>query len=683
MLDEKSNNSEVENLSNENVAENENVLKKEVVINETSNKQDAESAVEPNNEEDITSKVVDDKEGEKEEELKEEVISEKDLKSEDNDSVTVEKVETAEKPLVSQIDNEIEEVKKKKTNYEKLDLEGLVSELQKLVKTGSITEIKSDVDSIKKNFNKKFGQLLAEKKEAFIAEGGNAIDFYYSPAVKSNYNDLLFEYKTKREAYYENIAKEQKENLAKRLELIEELKELIENADPSTMYGLFKNLRERWRSIGKIPSAQYNDTWRTYEHHVERFYDLLHLSNDLRDLDFKHNLEEKTKLAERAEELVEMSDLNAAFKELQVLHRLWKEEVGPVAREHREEIWERFSNATKKIHERRHEHQKELESKYEENVEKKKEVIEKIRNLIDNASSSSHKYWQQKIKELEALRQQFFKIGKVPKSQNDKIWNAFKEATRNFNRQKNSYYKNVKIEQHNNLKKKKALVEKAESLKDSEDFDTTTDIMKQIQAEWKTIGHVPRKYSDKIWKQFKDACNYYFDRLHGKQDEANKEQIEAFNKKKELLENLKSQTDKNESLSLEVINSYIEDWNKQETLPHNMQHVEAKFQKVINSLYGKLDMDEKEIAMLKFKNMVDNYVETNNYRKLDNEQLFVRKKIDEITREIQQLENNMGFFANTDSDNPLLKGVQNNIKNYNDQLELWKTKLEYITSLDY
>ena len=579
--------------------------------------------------------------------------------------------------------SEDEETVEQKVNYEKLDLEGLVKELQKLLKSGTITDIKSDVEAIKKSFNKKFGQLLAEKKEAFLADGGNEIDFYYSTPIKYTYNDLLFEYKTKREAYYANKASEQKENLVKRLALIEELKELIDTAEPSTMYGLFKELQDKWRAIGRIPSAQYNDTWRTYEHHVERFYDLLHLSNDLRDLDFKHNLEEKIKLAERAEQLAEMTDLKAAFKELQVLHRLWKEEVGPVGREHREEIWERFSNATKKIHEKRHEHQKVLESKYEENVDKKRAVIDKISNLIEDDSKGSHKYWQQKIKELEELRQQFFKIGKVPRNLNDKIWKEFKESTRKFNRQKNAYYKNVKSEQHENLKKKNALVEKAESLKDSEDFDATTDIMKQIQAEWKTIGHVPRKYSDKIWKQFKDACNYYFDRLHGKQDEANKEQVEAFNKKKELLENLKSQAEKNKSLSLEVIDSYIKDWYELERLPHNMHHVEVKFNKTLNSLYGKLDLDEKEIAMLKFKNMVNNYVQTQNHRKLDNEQLFVRKKVDEVTKEIQQLENNMGFFANADSDSPLLKGVQENIENYSNQLDIWKAKLDYITGLEY
>jgi len=594
-----------------------------------------------------------------------------------------ESVEEKEAPVSDKKEKETEPAQKEEVDYEKFDLEQLTAALDKLLKSEPVAKIKTRVDKIKTSFNKQFGTLLNEKKEAFIAEGGNVIDFYFSSPIKSTYNDLLFEYKTKRESYYKQIEQEQKENLTKKLALIEDLKYLIENAEPSTMYSQFRELQDKWRAIGRIPSASYKDTWRTYEHHVERFYDLLHLSNDLRDLDFKHNLLEKIKLAERAERLTQTTDLNTAFKELQVLHRLWKEEIGPVAREFREEIWERFSNATKKIHEKRHGLQKELESKYEDNVILKREVIDKIANILEEGATESHRYWQQKIKELEKLRQEFFKIGKVPRQVNDKIWNEFKEATGVFNRVKNAYYKNVKKDQHENLQKKNALVKKAEALKDSEEFKAATEVMKQIQAEWKTIGHVPRKYSDKIWKSFKDACNHYFDRMHGVEDEVNKEQVEIFNKKKELLENLKSQASDDKSLSIEVINSYIEDWNKLGNLPRNMHHVEIKFNKTVNALYGKLDLDEKEIAMLKFKNMVNGYLETNNVRKLDNERMFIRKKIDDLTREIQQLENNISFISGAKDDNPLLKGVRDNIEKNNNQLEIWKTKLSYLSGLDY
>jgi len=597
----------------------------------------------------------------------------------DNDKVAED--ETSDKKVAGKNESEAEAVNEK-IDFDSLDLEQLVKEFQKLLIQDSIPSIKGKIEKIKQSFNKKYGELLQENKKAFLADGGNEIDFHYSNPIKSVYNDLLFEFKTKRQHYYKQIEEEQKGNLEKKLLLIEELKHLIDNAESSTMYQNFKEIQQKWSAIGNIPRTKYNDTWRTYQHHVERFYDLLHLSNDLRDLDFKHNFEEKLKLVEKAEELASSSDLSRAFKELQVLHKLWKEDIGPVDREHREEIWERFSIATKTIHDKRHDLQKSLETKYEENVDKKRAVINKITNLVTE-KIDSHKVWQQKINDLEALRREFFKIGTVPRAENDKIWREFKEATRNFNHVKNLFYKGIKKDQQDNLDKKNALVERAESLKESDDWEITTDLMKQIQAEWKTIGHVPRKYSDKIWKQFKDACNYYFDRLHGVQDEVNKDQVAGFNKKKELLENLKSQSDANESLTLEVLNTYVDDWHKLGSLPNNMHHIEVKFNKTLNNLYSKLDLDEKEISLIKFKNIVNNYLSHKNFRKLDSEQLFVRKKIDELTREIQQLETNISFISNATDDNPILKNVHQNIDNYNSQLDIWKTKLDYLSKIDY
>ena len=641
----------------------------------------------PESDEKTTSKIK----KEKKIEVDDSKIKKKVKEAKDKSSDVKLETKKSEKEEVQELTDKVEDVEKgdnknqnlEKVEYDSLNLEQLVQEFQKLLKEDNIQNIKNKIEKIKLSFNKKFSDLLKEKKEAFLAEGGNEIDFHYTNPSKALFKDLLFEFKTKRQRFYNLQEEEQKENLIKRLALIEDLKQLIDNAEPATMYGHFKELQDKWRVIGKIPRAKYNDTWRTYHHHVERFYDLLHLSNDFRDLDFKNNLEEKLKLVEKAEELAESNDLNKAFRELQVLHKLWKEEIGPVAREHREEIWERFSNATKKIHDKRHDFQRDLESKYEDNIILKREIIEKISILVDDEKIDSHKAWQQKINELELLRQEFFKIGKVPRAVSEKIWKEFKESTRKFNRIKNNFYKSIKNEQHENLNKKNALVEKAEALMDSEDFDSTTEIMKQIQAEWKTIGHVPRKYSDKIWKRFKDACNHYFDRLHNIQDEVNKDQVDVFNKKKELLGNLKSQAEGKEALTLEVINTYVDDWQKLGKLPNNMRHLDAKFNKLLYNLYEKLDLDEKEISMLKFKNVVNTYLANNNARKLDSEQLFVRKKIDELTREIQQLENNVSFFSNAEDDNPLLKNVHNNIDNYNKELEIWKTKLDYLTNIEY
>ncbi len=572
--------------------------------------------------------------------------------------------------------------KLKRVDYSALALEDMVPELQKLLKSASVHQIKHQVEDLKKHFNKKFSTLVTEKKKAFLAEGGNEVDFKYHNPIKSQYNDLLFEYKVKRDRYYKQQETLQKENLAKRLGLIDELKELINTADTSNMYNNFRDLQERWRVVGKIPHTKYNDVWRTYHHHVERFYDLLHLNKDFRELDFKHNLAEKMKLVEKAEALAESADVQRAFKELQVLHRLWKEDIGPVDRDHREEVWNRFSEATKKIHSKRHESQKELESKFEENLQEKVAVIEAIKKLTADPNNS-HAEWQKKIKELDSLRQSFFKIGRVPRAKNNQTWQDFKEATRLFNRSKNSFYKDVKKVQQENLNKKMALVEQAESLKDTEDWDSATPIMKQIQLDWKTIGHVPKKYSDDIWKRFKEACNHYFNRLHGVQDEANKEQIEIFNRKKELLDNLKSQADKDEVLTLDLIQSYTHDWKELGAVPNNMRHIESKFYRVLDKLYGKLNMNREEIALLKFRTIVDGYLANKQFKKLEDEQYFVRKKVDETTREIKQLENNISFISSDTKDNPLLKNVQNNIDSHSEELKIWKGKLEYLNKLEY
>ena len=566
-------------------------------------------------------------------------------------------------------------------DYESLSLEDLVAELGKLVREGQVQSINTNVNKIKNIFNLKFGKLLKAEKEKFLAEGGNIVDFQYNNPIKSTYNSFLYDFKIKRNEFYANQDAQLNSNLEEKLELIENLKHLIDNAEGATMYKMFKDIQAKWVAIGPIPRAKYNDTWRTYQHHVERFYDLLHLSNDLRDLDFKHNLEEKLKLIERAEALVNLEDVNAAFKELQVLHKLWKEDIGPVAREDREVVWERFSEATKKVHDNRHEFFKDMKSKFEGNIDKKLEVINEI-EAIDISKNNSRTDWQKSIKELEALRNKFFSIGQVPRAKSDQIWAKFKEATRKFNVEKNKFFKNIKKEHLENLNKKKALIEKAVALKDSEDWEATTEVMKRIQADWKKIGHVPRKYSDKLWKEFKDACNHYFDRLHENQDIGNKEQIEVLNKKKELLTNIKDAIGSSEEISIDDLNEYVNDWRDLGRVPYEMRHIEVKFNKLLDKVVDNSDIEKQDIEMIKFKNLVNSYLEQKNYRKLDSEQLFIRKKIDETVREIQQLENNIGFISNVTEDNPLVKNVRKQIDVYKEKLDVWKVKLNYLKELE-
>ena len=567
---------------------------------------------------------------------------------------------------------------KEEKDYTILSLEELVKELQDTLSNNPVNKIKNEVESIKTAFNAKFGALLADKKKAFLDEGGNSIDFQFSSPVKGEYNSLLSEYKKQRDAHYNALEKQMNANLAKREEVIEGLKNLIENADSKTMYNEFRALQDTWRSIGPVSKNRYNDTWKTYHHHVERFYDLLHLSNDFRDLDFKNNLEEKLKIVAKAEELANSNDVNTAFKELQELHKIWKEDIGPVAKEVREEVWQKFSAATKKIHDKRHEYFRDMKSKYQEIINQKLLVIERL-DAYDTSGNKTHKDWQNSINDIEKLRQEYFNAGKLPYAKSEEVWQKFKAATKKFNSSKNQFYKEEKKEQQDNLKKKLALIEVAESLKDSEDWAVATDTLKKIQSDWKKIGHVPRKFSDDIWNKFKTACNTYFDRFHKHKNSVSEEQQEVVNAKKEFLESLKEEKEHTKESVLDAIQA----WKDLGALPRNVRHLEGKFNKQIDKLLESLSLDKKEVAMLKFTNVVDGFMANNDFRKLDSEQLFVRKKIDEVVREMQQLENNLGFFSNAKDDNPLVINVKNRIEEFKEDLAIWKEKLNYIKKLDY
>lgn len=591
----------------------------------------------------------------------------------------LEAVNEIEASVAKDAENDAEKsVELPKVDYSSFTLDQLVGALEKLLKNNPIHSIKNELEAIKSNFNKKFGALLAAKKAAFLEAGGNSIDFQFSSPVKQHYNRLLSDFKKQRDAYYKNLEQQLNENLEKRLTIIDQLKQLIKEADTKTMYKSFKELQDKWKTIGPVPRTTYNDTWKIYHHHVERFYDLLHLSNDFRDLDFKHNLEEKLKIITIAEQLAEATDVNKAFKELQNLHKAWKEDLGPVPKEQREEVWQRFSTATKKIHDRRHDYFREMRSKYDEIIEKKLTIVSVI-DAYDTSKNLTHKNWQKSIKEIEVLRQEFFDAGKLPYAKSEELWQKFKAVTKKFNSAKNKFYKQEKSVQQENLKKKIAMIEIAESLKDSEDWKMATEAMKQVQSDWKKIGHVPRKFSDEIWKRFKAACNHYFDRYHNQQNTINKEQQEVVEAKKAFLDEFRNE----EKPTRETILKAIESWNALGRLPRNMRHLEGKFNKEIEKLLVDISIDKKEVAMLKFTGVVDAYLADGDTQKLDSEQLFVRKRIDEIGKEIQQLENNLGFFSNAKVDNPLVKNVHKQIDEFKSELAIWKTKLDYLKKLEY
>ncbi|MFD2892864.1 DUF349 domain-containing protein [Flavobacterium chuncheonense] len=588
-------------------------------------------------------------------------------------------------------ENEDESVQDKHSipmlDYDSLSMDELTAELDKLVHHHKVMAIKDHVEEIRKAFMDKYHHLLDDKRDEFNANNTdeNAVFEYHFP-LKNKFDSVYDDYKTNRNNYYNQLQKNLKNNLTLRNDLIEELKNLVDNTDETmTISDMFKKLneiREAWKAAGAIPRDKYNIVWNNFHFHIERFYDLIHLDKEARDQDFKHNLEQKQAIIERAKELLDESDIMKAFRELQLLHRVWKEEIGPVDREFREAIWNEFSDITHQMHEIREAYFSQARERETQNLAHKKEIIAKI-VALGKESITTHNGWQAQIKKMEALRESFFKAGRVPAEVNEDTWAEFKTAVREFNTNKNAFYKNIKHEQQENLNKKIALVEKAVALQNSEDFNAVTPVMKQIQEDWRKIGHVPRKYSDKIWKEFKDACNHYFDRLHKVRNAENQEEVEAFEKKKAYLEELKSfELVGDHKTDLDAIKAHIESWKSIGRVPYNRRHIEGKFNKILDALFEKLSLSKKDTEMMKFDAKLEQMVENEDDRALEKEQYFIRKKIDEVQNEIFQLENNIQFISSSSKgENPFIKEVKKNIERHKEELKLWKEKLSKLRQI--
>ncbi|MFY7740951.1 MAG: DUF349 domain-containing protein [Flavobacterium sp.] len=573
-------------------------------------------------------------------------------------------------------------------DYEALPMEKLVEELETLVATDQVMSVREHVEEVKKAFLSKFHHFMDEKKDEFHAENPDTTeDFHYSFPLKTKFDSLYNQYRDKKNVHFKSLQNNLKANLENRMTIVEELKNLVNNSTGNIANALkqLNDIRERWKNAGPIPKDKYNHVWNNYHFHIENFYDFLHLDRDARDQEFKHNLELKNKIIARVGELINETDINKSFRELQDLHRIWKEDIGPVSREHREELWKQFSELTKQMHDKREAFYESFRAKETENLEKKNEIIAQL-EVLAQEKVDSHQAWLNQIVKVEALRNQFFATGKVPSEVNEATWAKFKNAVRDFNVLKNSFYKDIKKDQNDNLSKKQALVDRANELKESEDFAATTPLMKQIQEDWKQVGHVPRKFSDKLWDEFKGACNHYFERLKDSKKEENAEEVAAFEKKKEYLEALRSfELVGDHKTDLDAIKAHIEAWKSIGRVPFNRRHVEGKFNKILDALFEKLSSSKKESEQLRFANRLDNIAGSEDSRKLDNEKIFIMRKIDEVQNEIFQLENNIQFFQNTKNakkENSIVTEVRKTIERHKEDLVSWKDKLKQIRNLN-
>ncbi len=567
-------------------------------------------------------------------------------------------------------EDELSVVKSEEENYDDLNLEQLLKALDKKVSSGKIHHHKRDVEALSKQIEPKLSQIFENKKEDFINAGGELKDFDAKIPEKTIYNELIRRYKSERARYYQELEKSFQNNLVIRKNLIEELKGLIGIDQPiSETYKQFKNLQSRWRESGHVPRAEANNIWKTYHHHVGIFYDFLHLNREFRELDFKYNYEEKLKIIEQAEALSKMDNIQKAFRDLQELHKRWKDELGPIAKEHGETLWERFSEATKVIHEKRQFFQKNQTEVYRANYEKKKTIISQMQQLAE-VEIKTHNEMQKMIRDMESLRTSFFECGHVSRSDNAEIWAMFKDVMRLFSKKRNTFYKSLKKEYSENFKQRMELVKQVEAFLQTEDFAATTPKVIALQRKWKEMGAVSRKQNDKAWKLFRKACNDYFALLDERKNKLSEVEQQAFEEKDELLKKLQSK----EGLDRTSIDHLIEEWTKIGSVGRKTNQINSEFVAAIENSLKQLGEDKESIASFKYELKIK--LMGDRTELIQKERSQIKQRLDKAKQEYIQLETNMEFFAKSSSENPVVNKVMKDLEKQKKIIDGLQQKLD-------
>ncbi len=579
-----------------------------------------------------------------------------------------------ELPTEKLIDSE----KNFKNELKGIEIEEYPNYLNKLLKQTDWIKQNDNINVLKNEFEIKYQSILEKKKIEFIDNGGNEIDFYFTPTYKKEFYDLFKGYKYRKNQYFKELKSKQKTNLARKREIIEEIKNLIDKSqhDKNT-YKNFKKLQEAFYNAGQVPRNDNNNVWQTYKFHVERFYDLLHLNRELRDVDYRNNYEEKIKIIEKAERLVDLENINTSIRELNNLHRLWKSELGPVARDKREELWKRFQIATKKIHQRKNEYIKNIDSIKLKNYETKFELVNQIKKIAEK-TIKTHNKWQSSIKDVEELKSKFIRTGNVPKEKNKDLWDSFRDANRAFNKEKNNFYKNLKIQEKKSIDSKEKLIEEVENILKKEDWRDYINRIKEIQSEWKSTGRVSKKYSEKLWSDFKLKTNNYFDNFKNKKKSLNESEIKIIKEQKDFIEILK-----NEEIPLtpKKFESFIISksaiWN--EIRNNDVGNQEKIVIKFLSDKWNEISIPKSKSEMKKYETRL--YFIKNDEKLINDEHNQLRKKIEDISSELNQLENNLEFFSESSNSNPLLVEVNNKIKELNAKKTLVECKLKQLKSI--
>ena len=557
-----------------------------------------------------------------------------------------------------------------------LTLEALIDKFELIVSGERWIKHHNDVQTINKLFEEKFQKDLETQKKSFTDGGGNEIDFFYKPEYKKRFDEIGYDYRKKRREHYKDQEVTQKVNLERKQALIEEIKNLI-NIDQNinTIYKTFRTLQENWYNIGMVPRTESQNLWETYKHHVEKFYDFLHLNRELRDLDYKHNYEEKLKIIEQAEILQEVGDVLRASRDLNILHQLWKNDLGPVAKEHRDVLWARFQEASKVIQVKRQAYQKDMAGAMKENLYSKETLLKEMKTLSEPAPKN-HKEWQNAINRFNTLRDQFKGVGYVPAKESKTTWQKFREIGREFMQLKNVFYKDQKKEYNQNIDKKKNLIQTSKEILESETWDSKTQEMKDIQSQWRTIGFVPRKLDNKFWTEFSDIHKVYFDRLKSGYQKLSPEQETLHKEKLNHIEKLKAAKFSNnlDTLKKEYLD-YWDSWQAFSRLDSSKdEKMNLSFSNTLLAVVKKVAIEK--IAKKEVLNDLNILILQSDPDRLQQELQEARTIVNSLKSELTQLENNLEFFSNSSSENPLFKNVEKQIKSCQNKIS--KAQEDYI-----
>jgi len=548
----------------------------------------------------------------------------------------------------------------------------------KLIITDPKKYNRNEADTLKQTYYRLRRAEIEAKKKEFLEGGGEEKDFVV-PADESEaeLKSLIAEYKEKRNMLVVDEERQKETNLIIKQHLIDRLKILTESQDDfNKRYNEFREIQRKWKEIKLIPQEYSRELWRNYQLYNERFYDIVKINNQFREYDFKKNLEMKTELCETVERLAKEADAISAFHQLQKLHQQWRE-IGPVAKEYRDSIWDRFKEASALVNKKQQEHFDDLKSQEAKNL-KRKEAICKELEAIDTSTLKTIKDWEKKTEKVMALQTKWRSIGFATKRQNVKVFDRFRAASDSYFNKKTEFYKTIKKETDKNLELKKALIEKAESLKNSEDWKETAKAFVELQNEWKKIGPVGRKFSEPIWKQFIAACDYFFERKSKEANSQKSEEHENLELKKALIEKIKT-IDKrltgDESITL--LRGYLAEWNTIGYVPFKEKDkLHKAFREAVDKQFDRLKVNDRDRRVQQFRsNQAENTGGGKN--KLYNERDKLMRTFDRMKNELQTYENNIGFISSKGGDG-LLKEIDRKIARLKEEMEIIVKKIEAI-----